>query len=210
MPKSSRTICEALNVFVRLRRIRPQEPAMNLLDPLRAGVKTAHPTGSSTTCRSANAQSVGRPVAVENRSHRPSRWQRWQRVEGDDQSLGMEGRSSAAVERDLFARRGSSKREIQAGAKTVAPPHPWAGRPNRACFMGESMPQADTHRRTEGTRGEAKEARSASSSSLTPNPARPCGGKRVCSSPTDCVFRGDRPSPGSVPVPSGASRFTSS
>jgi len=61
----------------------------------------------------------------------------------------------------------------------------------RACFMGESLPQADTRRRTEGTRGEAEEARSASLPSWHQTPARPCGGKRVCSGPTDRVYLGD-------------------
>jgi hypothetical protein len=58
--------------------------------------------------------------------------------------------------------------------------------------MGESMPQADTRRRTEGSRGEAEEARSASLPSWHQTPARPCGGKRVCSGPTDRVYLGDR------------------
>jgi hypothetical protein len=80
----------------------------------------------------------------------------------------------------------------------------------RACFMGESLPQADTRRRTEGTRGEAEEARSASLPSWHQTPARPCGGKRVCSGPTDRVFVGDRAPADFVSVTSGRVACSSS
>jgi hypothetical protein len=70
--------------------------------------------------------------------------------------------------------------------------------------MGESLPQADTHRQTEGTRGEAEEARSAPMPSWHQSPGaslrRENGSARV--RPIAC-FVSDRALPDSVSVTFG-------
>jgi hypothetical protein len=79
----------------------------------------------------------------------------------------------------------------------------------RACLLGESMPQADTHQRTEGPVVRRRK-RIPPLVILTPVPGASCGGIRDCSGPTDRVFVGDRGPSDSVSATSGRVACSSS
>ena len=84
MPKSSRTICEALKVFVSTAvAAGREEPAVDLLDPLRAGVdQGVGQVHQRLAVGSVAPVRVGRVVAVQAGAHRA--------VEDDD-ALGGRG-----------------------------------------------------------------------------------------------------------------------